>query len=328
MDTILAEQGLRLGYLRNPSRSEAFDPCRILDDLCEDGMAGAMLPWQNGLRMAASDHLIVATGTNDGRCFGVVAASDLATEREPFLFIDAAYLAPAARASHLLQRMLAFAMLRVAGYAAVPNVIAACVQTPCYARSLREFGQRFTAASLFPAAPDDVVIDLGMASLARRIVRVVRPGSRHEIAGRFRSPPPAPRAIDATVAMTGQHHHMEETLCRHRPEHGRRCAILDDARKLYRAGRRGRRARGRCRCGHRRRCVAATQQAVAGRDPRSDQARCRGTKRPVPGVECNARHPRSSGRAGMSPRRARASVVRDTATSASPAGPGSPPGRR
>ena len=138
METILAEQGLRLSYLRNPSKSDAFDPCRILDDLCEDGMAGAMLPWQNGLRMAASDHLIVATGIHNGRCFGVVAASDLATEREPFLFLDAAYLAPVARASHLLQRMLAFAMLRVAGNAAVPNVIAACVQTPCYARSLRD----------------------------------------------------------------------------------------------------------------------------------------------------------------------------------------------
>lgn len=234
MDTILAEQGLRLGYLRNPSRSEAFDPCRILDDLCEDGMAGAMLPWQNGLRMAASDHLIVATGINDGRCFGAIAATDLATEREPFLFIDAAYLAPGVRASNLLQRMLAFTMLRVAGIAAVPNVIAACVQTPYYGRVLREFGQGFTAASLFPVAPDAVVIDLGMASLARRIVRIVRPGSRHDITLRFRQAAAAGAARMSPGIATGINQ-MDETLVVLDLSMAGDASILEDARKLYRA---------------------------------------------------------------------------------------------
>lgn len=234
MDTILAEQGLRLGYLRNPSRSEAFDPCRILEDVCEDGVAGAMLPWQNGLRMAASDHLIVATGTNDGRCFGAIAATDLATEREPFLFIDAAYLAPGVRASNLLQRMLAFAMLRVAGSAAVPNVIAACVQAPYYARGLREFGQRFTAASLFPAAPDAVVIDLGMASLARRIVRVVRPASRHEVTLRFRFASAAGAARMSPGIATGINQ-MDEALVVLDLSMAADASILEDARKLYRA---------------------------------------------------------------------------------------------
>jgi hypothetical protein len=189
-----------------------------------------MLPWQNGLRMAASDHLIVATGCTTGRCFGVVAATDLATEREPFLFIDAAYLAPVARTSHLLQRMLAFAVLRVAGNAAVPSVIAACVQTPCYTRSLREFGQRFRAASMFPAAPNDAVIDLGMASLARRIVRVVRPASRQEIAGRFRFT----LAAGAMQRPAGPHR-MEETLIVLDLSMADDAAILDDARKLYRS---------------------------------------------------------------------------------------------
>jgi hypothetical protein len=234
MDTILAEQGLRLSYLRDPSWCEAFDPCRILDDVCQDGMAGAMLPWQNGLRMAASDHLVIASGTSDGRCFGVVAASDLATEREPFLFLDAAYLAPVTRASHLLQRMLTFAMLRVAGCATVPNIIAACVQTPFYARSLREFGQRFSAPSLFPAAPDAVVIDLGMASLARRIVRVVRPASCHAIAARYCSAIAAGAARYSAGIAAGANR-MEETLIVLDLSMADDATILDDARRLYRA---------------------------------------------------------------------------------------------
>ena len=230
MDTILAEQGLRLSYLHNPSMSDAFDPGRILDDLCEDGMAGAMLPWQNGLRMAASDHLVVASGTTSGRCFGVIAASDLATHCEPFLFLDAAYMAPAASTSHLLQRMLAFTVLRVAGSAAVPNVIAACVQMPCFARGLRDFGQRFTAASMFPAAQDAVVIDLGMASLARRIVRVVRPASRHEITRRFSSA----LAAGVTRQSVGPHR-TDETLVVLDLSMADDATILDDARKLYRS---------------------------------------------------------------------------------------------
>jgi hypothetical protein len=232
MDTILAEQGLRLSYLRNPSRNVAFDPCRILEDVCQDGMTGAMLPWQNGLRMAASDHLIIASGVDDGRCFGVVAASDLATEREPFLFLDAAYLAPAARASHLLQRLLAFAVLRIAGYAPVPTVVAACVQTPCYMRTLREFSQRFRAASLFPAAPDDVVIDLGMASLARRVVRVVRPASRHAATSFVCS---AAGAARYSMSSTSTMQRMEETLVVLDLSMADDATILDDARKVYRA---------------------------------------------------------------------------------------------
>lgn len=235
MDTILAEQGLRLTYLRDPSQSEAFDPCRILDDLCDDGMGGAMLPWQNGLRMAGSDHLVVATGANDGRCFGVVAASDMATDRETFLFLDAAYLAPTARTSHLLHRMLAFAMLRIAGFTTVPFVLAACVQTPCYASSLREFGERFTLASLFPAAPEAVVVDLGMASLARRILRVVRPASRHEIAGRLRSRGAAYYPAGSGVICGASHYPTDETLVVIDLSMADDATILDDARRLYRA---------------------------------------------------------------------------------------------
>jgi hypothetical protein len=234
MDTILAEQGLHLTYLRDPLNNAAFDPCRGLDDLCGGDMAGAMLPWQNGLRMAASDHLVIATGINDGRCCGVVAASEQATEWEPFLFLDAAYLTPVGHAPRQLQRMLAFAMLRIAGDGAVPAVIAACVQTPCYAAGLRDLGQRLAGAALFPAAPGDVVIDLGMASLARRIARVVRPGSRYETAtGVFRTATGSDVARHAGGIPNGVHR-TEETLVVVDLSKVDEAAILDDARKLYR----------------------------------------------------------------------------------------------
>lgn len=235
MDTIQAEQGLRLTYLRDPLKCEAFDPCCILDDLCEDGMAEAMLPRRNGLRMAESDHLVLAISSDDGRCCGAVAASDRATAQEPFLFLDAAYLAQSAHASHLLQRMLAFAMLRIAGDAAVPSVIAACVQTPWYAHSLSELDRRFTGAARFPAAPDAVVIDLCMASLARRIARIVRPGSRYEAATGVFCAGAARHDAGIPFSSSSSPHRMEETLVVIDLSPVGEAAILDAARKLYRA---------------------------------------------------------------------------------------------
>jgi len=227
MGKVLAEQGVRFTYIRDPSRSEAFDPCRILEDIYADGAAIAMLPWQNGLRMAASDHVILATARDSGRCLGVIALSDRGTEREPFLFVDAAYLAPAAPASLTLQRMLGFAVLCIAGNETVPSVIAACVQTPCYVGMLRAFGQHFTAAAVFPAQPQDVVIELGMASLARRIVRVVRPGSRCQSAnGTFHA---------ASLAYASGGSSAAETLVVLDLSMANEASILEDARRLYRA---------------------------------------------------------------------------------------------
>jgi hypothetical protein len=239
MDHTLAEPGLSLTYLHNPSSNEAFDPCRILDDLSDSGIA--MLPWQNPFRMAESDHLVLAAAGNDGGCLGVLAASDLATEREPFLFLDVVCVAPVARTSNLLQRMVALAMLRIAGTTAVPTVLAACVRTPCCAQSLHELGTLFTAAALFPAVPDGVVIDLGMASLARRIARVVRPGSHYEAAtGVFRSDAPGGMArrpggsTGVPSGIPGGIHRMEETLIVVDLGMASEATILDDARKLYR----------------------------------------------------------------------------------------------
>jgi hypothetical protein len=243
MDKDLAKRGLSFSYLHNPSEDEAFDPCRLLDDVCEDGIAGAMLPMRNGLRMAGSDHLVVAVTANGGRCRGALAASDMATEQEPFLFVDAAYVSPEVRASHVLERMLALAMLRIAGDVAVPIVIAACVQTPRYVHGLHTLGQRFTGAKLFPAAQEQVVVDLGMAALARRIARVVRPRLRYEAAsGVFHRAAFNDGAFlvggasgSAAHSPQSDFHRMEETLVVIDLSAIDEAVIIDTARKLYRA---------------------------------------------------------------------------------------------
>ena len=225
MGHVLAKLGLQLSYARDPSRREGFDPTSILEHLYGAGTAHGMLPWQNGPRLAASDHLVLATEKSTGRGLGVVAASDLATDREPFLLIDAACVAPIADPAFMLHRMLAFAMLRIAGNEMVPGVIAARVRTPFHGDMLRDFGRRFAGASLFPAVPTDVVIDLGMVALARRIGRTVRPGSPLVSAnGTFHA---------AAPACVGSAH--AETLVVIDLSAANDESIIEDARRLYRA---------------------------------------------------------------------------------------------
>lgn len=226
MDSNLADQGLKLIYLHQPARIDSFDPGPIIDDLCDNAAATGMLPWRDGRRICDSDHLVLATGRGDGRCVGLLAGSDMATEREPFLFLDTAYIAHVSRAAHLLHRMLAFAMLRIAGLATVPTVLAGCVQTPSFARALCDFGTHFSNAVVFPATPSEVVIDLGMASQARRIARTVRPGSRGEAAFTM---------LRAGKLDDDEAYRMEDSLVVVDLSAANEATLLDEALKLYRA---------------------------------------------------------------------------------------------
>jgi hypothetical protein len=224
MDTNLAEKGLTLSYLHDPSESRALESCGFLEDVCEDRIAGTMLPKHSGVRMASSNHLIVALGANGGTCRGALAANDMATEREPFLCLDSAYVSPLVRASYVLERMLALAILRIAGDATLPTVIAGCVPTGREPNVMHQIGQRFTGARLFPAPAKTAVIDLGMAALARRIARVMRPTWRYDVGtGAFLYAGETLVVIDLGA--------IDEAI------------ILDTARKLYRSRPKGSRRR-------------------------------------------------------------------------------------
>ena len=179
MEHILADHGLRLTCLSGPARTGELHRDCIFADLWDEGVANSLLPWHGGFRLDDQDFLVMVSDCKDNRCLGLLAASLRATEREPFLLLEAAYVTPAESRRNLLQRMAAFALLNIARLDAVPHVVAACAVGEDCRGSLQDLQRQFTAASVFPR-PDAAVVELGMAGLARRIARVVWPVACYE----------------------------------------------------------------------------------------------------------------------------------------------------
>jgi hypothetical protein len=177
MEYILADQGLRVSCLGSADAIEAFDDCMSVDEW-GGGLTSALHPWHGRLLLADQDVLVLVRGKDDDRPLGVLAASHRATEHEPFLLIEAAYVSPRARVRNLLQRMIAFSLLSLAQQEMMPSIIAACANSEAYRYNIEELRPHFTGASAFPV-PQAQAIDLSMAKLAQRIARTVRPEARY-----------------------------------------------------------------------------------------------------------------------------------------------------
>ena len=180
MISVLAGRDLRIEYLRDPLAIEALDEERIVENLT----AGTSHPGASGLLgrrlLTDFDHVAVASG-GDGRACALLAARDGKTTREEFLLIEVAFVRPDARGAWLMRRMMATMMLRIAGLAPVPTVIAARISDPAWLAELQQFSASFTGAAFYPQA-SDAPIQLRTAALAQRIAREMHPGLRFEAA--------------------------------------------------------------------------------------------------------------------------------------------------
>jgi hypothetical protein len=177
MEHVLADHGLRITCLTDADRFDELEE-GILCDGWGEGIAHALHPWRGRLSLVEQDVIVLVTGNDDDRPVGLVAASQRATQHEPFLLLEAAYVSGTVRHPNLLQRMIAFSILSLARSDATPTLIAACSRSEAYAKDIRELGACFTAAAAFPD-PDAPAIDLAIASTARRIARTVRPEARY-----------------------------------------------------------------------------------------------------------------------------------------------------
>jgi hypothetical protein len=177
MEHVLVDHGLRITCLSDADRFDELEE-GILCDGWGEGVAPALHPWRGRLSLAGQDVIVLATGNDDDRPVGVVAASQRATQHEPFLLLEAAYVSESVRQRNLLQRMIAFAILSLARSDMTPTLIAACSRSEAYGQNIRELRARFATAAAFPD-PDASAIDLATASTARRIARTVRPEARY-----------------------------------------------------------------------------------------------------------------------------------------------------
>jgi hypothetical protein len=257
MEHILADQGLRVSCLGSADAIDAFDDCMFVDEW-GGGLTSALHPWRGRLLLAEQDVLVLVRGKDDDRPLGLIAASQRATECEPFVLLEAAYISPHARARNLLQRMIAFTVLSLARQEMTPSVIAACTNSEAYRRNIEEVRPHFAGASVFPA-PHAPAVDLSMARMAQRIARTLRPEARYASgSGTFYA------ASDRELRFPQQSLVVLDLG-------GDEATVAADARRLYR-----------------RRASRRADQADAARD-------CRGTKHPVPGVE-STRAPSQIGR--------------------------------
>lgn len=244
MDHVLTEHGLRLTYLRDPNVIGDLDQDRILDDLADDTAEGDPVPWLTRYRLADYDHLILVTDRSSGRYLGFLAANDGATTREDFLLLETAFVTTIARGQNLLRRMIALAMLRIAGMGPAPSVIVACPRNPhCY-RIMRNTARHFAGAAFFPN-PDSAAIDFHTATLARRIVREIAPnywlqastGTIRSImavsGGSFHQPLSIDPEIDSLFGHPVQAANRMLAVLDLRSQD--EAAILGDARRLYRS---------------------------------------------------------------------------------------------
>jgi hypothetical protein len=186
MDHVLAEAGLRMTYLRDPNAIEELDQDCIFADLCDgeaDRGQSVPLPISRMAYRALSDydHLILASDRHTGQHMAILGASDGDTGREGFLLLETAFVASAARGRAVIARMIALALLRIASFGPVPQVIATTTGNPVWYRALHKVAQRCTGAVFFPE-PDSPAIRLDSAALAQRIAREIGPNLRFETA--------------------------------------------------------------------------------------------------------------------------------------------------
>ena len=251
MEHVRAGQGLRITCLNDADRVDELQE-DILGDGPLDDAARALHPWRGWLSLSEQDVIVLVTANDDGRPLGLVAASQRATQQEPFLLLEAACVSPSARDRHLLQRMIAFSILSLARRDMMPTLIAACSCSDAYGRTNRALRTDFTGAVAFPD-PDTPTINLAMARTARRIAGAVRPEARYAVGSSTfyaandrdgRSPQSSLVVLDLAAS--------DEAT------------IAADARRIFRR--------------------RSSHQPVYAADAAGDW---RGTKRPLPGVASN-----------------------------------------
>lgn len=244
MEHMLVDAGLRMTYLRDPYQIDELDQDAILRDLSEgetEDLSAARLSHRN---LSDFGHVILARDSRSAQTMALLAMRDGSTGQEDFLQLETAFVAPAARGRKIMNRMVALALLRVASFGPVPQVVVARTANPVWYRGLRKISRQFTGAVFFPDH-ESPAIRLDSAGLARRLAEQIAPNRRFDTAtatlrgsrtatGKMRARPTCDdphlealfgrslRFADQMLAVIDLRAQTEET-------------ILADARRVYRA---------------------------------------------------------------------------------------------
>jgi hypothetical protein len=173
----LAGLGLKLDEIGGQRAIEALDQELILADLRDAGVPARQRAWLALQRLSDFDRILLAQDSRTGHCQGLVLIKHGATTHERFLTIETLVGTPRARGEALLQRMVAFLLLRLGTMEEYPTAILARARHPSLCRVLHSIGMRIPSVAFYPE-PDGTVISLDTAALAHRVARSTDVGRR------------------------------------------------------------------------------------------------------------------------------------------------------
>ena len=222
MGQILVGMGLKLDDVGGDIQIGDLDRARLLADLRDAGVPERQRNWLSLQQLESFDRILVARDLRTGRSEGAMLVQHRSIDGTPFLAVEAISGTPEARGQALVQRMLAWLLLRLDMMEQHPATILACTRNLSLCRVLRDVASGIGGARFYPER-DDATIPMPLAAAAHRMARQV--GHPH----RFDATRQALRDPAASAAPDGPMLAMLDV--RTVPQ----AALEDDARRLFRA---------------------------------------------------------------------------------------------
>ena len=148
----LVGMGLKLHDIGGLRGIDALDQAQLLNDLREAGVPARQRVWLSLQPLDSFDRIMLALDCH-GKCEGMLLVQSRTTALEPFLVIEALSGVPTARGEALLQRMLAYLILRLNTLEEQPVALMARTRNPSLCRVLHRIAGRIGSAGFYPEYP-------------------------------------------------------------------------------------------------------------------------------------------------------------------------------
>jgi GNAT superfamily N-acetyltransferase len=163
-----------------PLLAESLDQDGLIRELLDGDADEEHAWWLNRRPISSYDVLVLARSRRDDRCLGLLGCQRRQTAAELFLEIETLFVAADARGCGLGRRLVATAMLHMAGRPPMPRVVAGRSATFAAYRQAHALAPRLTHSVLYPE-PDERLVSLGSAALARRVAATIAPCLRFDV---------------------------------------------------------------------------------------------------------------------------------------------------
>jgi|GEM_PF-3508841 len=179
MGQILVGMGLKLHDIGGDVQIGELDRGRLLADLRNAGVPERQRNWLSLQQLESFDRVLVARDPRTDRVEGAMLIQYRSIGSTPFWTVEALSGTPEARGQALIQRMIAWLLLRLDIMEQRPAAILACTRNPSLCRVLRDVAGSIGGARFYPER-DDATVPLPLAAAAHRMARQVGHANRFD----------------------------------------------------------------------------------------------------------------------------------------------------